>query len=71
MATRKSTKERIGRLGGSDTRTGPERFMSAISAGLSKDKKQGRKWDDSPETVAKNKRATAKRLEEEAKRRKR
>lgn len=67
MATRK---EKVHRLGGSDPRTGPERLMSALAAGLSKDKKQGRRWDDSPETMAKNRRATEKRLEEERKRRK-
>lgn len=67
MATKK---ERVHRLGLGDPRTGPERFMSTIARGLSPDKKQNRKWDDSPETMAKNKRATAKRLEEERKRRK-
>ncbi len=68
MATKK---EKVHRLGLGDPRTGPERLMSALSAGLSKDKRQGRRWDDSPETMAKNRRATEKRLEEERKRRKR
>ncbi len=76
MATRKSTRskakdapERVGRLGGSDTRSGAERLMSKISEGISKDKRQNRRWDDSPETRAKNLRATERRLAAEKKKR--
>jgi len=54
-------KERVYRAGGSDPRTGPERFMSAISKAVSPDRGQNRKWDDDAATVAKNKRKTAER----------
>lgn len=64
-----SPRERIYRAGGSDGRSGPARLMDAISTAVSPDRKQGRRWDDSPETVARNRRATAARKERERKNR--
>lgn len=70
MATRKNKdSERIYRIGGSDPRTGMERLAGLVGRAISPDKKQNRRYDDSPERMASNRRATEKRLEEERKRR--
>lgn len=67
MATKK-TGERIYRLGGSDPRTGMERLAGLVGRAVSPDKKQNRRYDDSPERRASNLRATEKRKAAERKR---
>ena len=59
-------KERIKRLTLADPRSGTERLMGLVSRAISPDKGQARKYDDTPERMATNKRATQKRLDAKA-----
>ena len=57
--------ERIKRITLSDPRSPAEKVSAMIGRAISPDKEQRRSWEDSPTTMAKNRQATQKRLDDE------
>lgn len=57
--------KRIKKITLGDPRTPAEKVSGMIGRAISPDKNQRRSWEDSPTTMAKNKEATQKRLDEE------
>jgi hypothetical protein len=61
VAKKKEQPERVKRLTLADPRTGTERLMGLVSRAASPDKKQNRRYHDSPTTMAANRRKSAER----------
>lgn len=57
--------ERIKKITLADPRSPAEKVSAMIGRAISPDKTQNRNWEDSPTTMAKNRQATQKRLDEE------
>lgn len=59
---KKEPRERVKRLTLADPRSGAERLNALVSRAISPDKKQARKYDDSPTRMAINKKKSAERI---------